>query len=106
MHGRLHEAHKIAALQSVKTLLKEARKYGGSVWLSSQEPSDFDDFVWANCGTSVSLCLGLDKDAAMFAKHLGDTSLTSELRDLSIGECYLRNTKHNPYVRFDIEEPI
>lgn len=52
------------------SLIKEARKYGLGLILSSQEARDFHPSVFANTGTLISLALE-DADATEMAKHLG-----------------------------------
>lgn len=64
------EAHKLCGDETVTSLIKEARKYGLGLILSSQETRDFHPSVFANTGTLISLALE-DADATEMAKHLG-----------------------------------
>ena len=75
----IDEAHKIANLPSLKLLLKEARAFGVSVLLSSQEARDFDDTVFSNSGTLISLKLSETKDSERVAMLLGGSNIKSEL---------------------------
>ena len=101
----IDEAHKVANLPATQSLLREARKYGASIWLSSQRPSDFDNTVRANCNTSIFFRLEDEADARSAATYLGAPDLKADLRQLKVGECFMRNTHHQPFVRLGVEAP-
>jgi len=66
------EAHRLIDERSpLNDLLRESRKYGTGVILSSQRPSDFSETVLANVGGILALQCRLDKDAMFVAKQLG-----------------------------------
>jgi type IV secretory pathway VirB4 component len=86
------EAHKIANLPGSATLLREARKYGTGVVLSSQRPGDFSETVLANVATKFLFRVNLRADAAICAKELLKApALTDEIMDLKVGECIMSN---------------
>ena len=66
------EAHRLIDDKSpLNDLLRESRKYGTGVVLSSQRPSDFSETVLANIGGIISFQCRLDRDAAFIAKQMG-----------------------------------
>ncbi len=66
------EAHRLLDERSpLNDLLRESRKYGTGVILSSQRPSDFSDTVLANIGGIISFQCRLDKDASFIGKQMG-----------------------------------
>lgn len=67
------EAHRLKYEKSSSTgqLLKEARKYGVGLILSTQDPVDFPDLVYNNIGGILSLQLTDPKYAKSVAEHLG-----------------------------------
>lgn len=66
----IDEAHKLCGDETIISLVKEARKYGLGLVLSSQETRDFHPSVFANTGTLIVLQLE-DADATVMSKHLG-----------------------------------
>jgi len=67
----IDEGHRLAYKESpLDHLLREARKYGVGVILSSQKPSDFTENVMANVGTMIALQCPLESDARFMAKQL------------------------------------
>ncbi|MBI4021346.1 MAG: ATP-binding protein [Candidatus Aenigmarchaeota archaeon] len=65
------EAHRLLYENSpLDRLLREARKYGTGIILSSQRPSDFSETVLANAGGILSLQCNLEKDAKFIGKQL------------------------------------
>jgi DNA phosphorothioation-dependent restriction protein DptH len=97
------EAHRVANLEAVKKLLKEARAFGAAVFLSSQEARDFDDFVFANAGSLLSLKLSETTDSEIVAKLLGGSReavvLADRLRNLPQFNVYWKNDQNTPYTR-------
>lgn len=66
------EAHRLLYDNSpLDRLLREARKYGAGIILSSQRPSDFSETILANAGGILSLQCNLEGDAKFMAKQMG-----------------------------------
>jgi hypothetical protein len=95
------EAHRLSYSKSpVDTMLREARKYGMGMILSSQSPHDFEPIVFANAATKISFRLPLEEDALFLSKqkpqgwslevflpHSGqDLFFVFKVRDLEIRE--------------------
>ena len=86
------EAHKIANLPATSVLLREARKFGCGVILSSQRPGDFSGDVLANVATRFVFKANSPADAKVSAKELlNDVSLMNTLLQLKLGECVMNN---------------
>ena len=64
----IDEAHKLCNDPKVTDLVKEARKYGLGLILSSQETRDFHPSIFANAGTQIVLALE-EADAGVIAKQ-------------------------------------
>ena len=104
----IDEAHKLCGDETVVSLVKEARKYGLGLILSSQETRDFHPSVFANTGTLVALSLE-EADATIMAKHLGLTDKSEQrlakdhiLRQAS-GEALIRSQHFLPYAQTRIK---
>lgn len=101
------EAHKVANLNEMTVLLKESRKYGCAVLLSSQEAKDFSDSIYSNVGTL--LCLGLNEtgNSEKIAKQLGSHSnfrdLAEKIRNLDNFQGYIKNNHYSPYSEIKVE---
>lgn len=69
----IDEAHRLKydKKSSIGQLLKEARKYGVGVVLSTQDPVDFTDLVYNNVGGILTLQITDPKYAKNIAQHLG-----------------------------------
>lgn len=69
----IDEAHRLKydKKSSIGQLLKEARKYGVGVVLSTQDPVDFTDLVYNNVGGILTLQITDPKYAKNIALHLG-----------------------------------
>jgi len=66
------EAHRLIDDKSpLNDLLRESRKYGTGVILSSQRPSDFSDTVLANVGGIIAFQCRLEKDAIFVGRQMG-----------------------------------
>ncbi|MBI4018864.1 MAG: ATP-binding protein [Candidatus Aenigmarchaeota archaeon] len=66
------EAHRLIDEKSpLNDLLRESRKYGTGVILSSQRPSDFSDTVLANVGGIIAFQCRLEKDAIFVGRQMG-----------------------------------
>lgn len=67
----IDEAHRLAYENSpLEPFLREARKYGVGVMLSSQRPTDFSESILANVSSIICLQCPLDKDARYMAQQL------------------------------------
>eukprot|EP00913_Durusdinium_trenchii_P028516 g26744.t1 len=103
----IDEAHKLCGDETIISLVKEARKYGLGLILSSQETRDFHGSVFANTGTLIALGLE-DADATVMAKHLGltDKKQQTGAKDLilsqSSGQALVRSQHFLPYAQIQI----
>ncbi len=91
----IDEAHRLKYEReaSAGQLLKEARKYGVGMLLSTQDPVDFTDVVYNNIGGIMSLQLTDPKYAKSIAEHLGGKVTWQNVKnDLS--------SKFSAYVKF------
>ncbi|MDB5776785.1 MAG: ATP-binding protein [Herbaspirillum sp.] len=102
------EAHKLCGDETVTMLIKEARKYGLGVILSSQETRDFHPSIFANTGTLIALALE-DADATVMARNLGlvDKSAQKAAKELILnqanGRALVRSQHFLPYAEIQIE---
>ncbi len=101
------EAHKIAKLDAMAILMKEARAYGVAVLLSSQEARDFDDAIFSNAGSLLVLKLSETRDSERVATMLGGAGegkeLGARIRALQPFRGFLKNDQLRPYVSVVIE---
>jgi hypothetical protein len=85
------EAHRVAAFQAVKTMIREGRSKGLSVVLATQQPLDLPAVVAANAQTKI--CFGLPDAtvATMAARKLEPTNprLPEQIRTLDRSEAYV-----------------
>ena len=99
----IDEAHRIANLEPVKLLVKEARAYGVGVFLSSQEARDFEDFVFSNAASLLALKLSETSDADRVARLLvgssGYRAISDELQSLPQFDGFFRNDHYRPFAR-------
>jgi hypothetical protein len=97
------EAHKLCGDETITTLVKEARKYGLGLILSSQETRDFHPSVFANVGTLIALQLE-ETDAAVMAKQIAgqDGPSMRQLKQRILGQTFpqgiVRSNHFQPYV--------
>ena len=98
------EAHKLAKLPCITTLLREARKFGVGVILSSQRANDFNDTIIANASTRFIFLQEL-KDDAIFAadKVLRNKELYGVLQRLKRGQCIFSNVS-SPSVQVEVSK--
>lgn len=102
------EAHKLCGDETITSLVKEARKYGLGLILSSQETRDFHPSIFANTGTLISLALE-DADASVMASHLGLTEKAEQkiakqiILDQASGQALIRSTHFKPYQQIMIQ---
>ena len=101
------EAHKLCGDETVTALIKEARKYGLGVILSSQETRDFHRSVFANTGTLIGLALE-EEDAGVMSKYMGLTDKTDQMRAKEMllyqanGQALVRSQHFLPYAQVQI----
>jgi DNA helicase HerA-like ATPase len=60
--------------QAIARIAKEGRKYGVSLGLISQRPSELSDSIISQCGTIIAFRMGNDRDQNFVAKVLPETS--------------------------------
>lgn len=102
------EAHKLCGDETITSLIKEARKYGLGLILSSQETRDFHPSIFANTGTLIGLALE-DADASVMANHLGLTEKAEQkiakqiILGQASGEALIRSTHFKPYHQIKIQ---
>ncbi|NVJ98949.1 MAG: DUF87 domain-containing protein [Alphaproteobacteria bacterium] len=80
-----------SARQSLERIAKEGRKYGVSLGLVSQRPSDLSEAVLSQCGTIVSMRMNNEKDRRYVADAMpeGGESFLSALPSLQNRECVI-----------------
>lgn len=102
------EAHKLCGDDTITSLIKEARKYGLGLILSSQETRDFHPSIFANTGTLICLALE-DVDATKMSLHLGITDKTQQkiAKDLILsqenGRALIRSQHFLPYAQVQMQ---
>ena len=102
------EAHKLCGDDTITSLIKEARKYGLGIILSSQETRDFHPSIFANTGTLICLALE-DVDAAKMSQHLGITDKNQQkmAKELILsqenGRALIRSQHFLPYAQVQIQ---
>jgi len=101
------EAHKLCGDDTITSLIKEARKYGLGIILSSQETRDFHPSIFANTGTLICLALE-DVDATKMSQHLGITDKNQQkmAKELILsqenGRALIRSQHFLPYAQVQI----
>lgn len=77
-----------ASRDSIERIAKEGRKYGVSLLLASQRPSEISDTIFAQCSNYVAMRLTNPNDLACVKKLLPDTlgDLINKLPSLKAGE--------------------
>ena len=102
----IDEAHKVTGHDVVRTLMREIRKFGGSLWLSSQMPGDFTDVIWDNAATTIFHTVAGVGSARTCSQILDNsTDMVEHLRDLPRGHAYVKNTQHSPWTRVQMDSP-
>lgn len=103
----IDEAHKLCGDETIISLVKEARKYGLGLILSSQETRDFHPSVFANTGTLIALGLE-DADATAMVRQLGliDKKQQTTAKELILsqgcGQALIRSQHFQPYSQIQI----
>lgn len=80
-----------ASKQSIEWIAKEGRKYGVTLLLSSQRPSEISETIFAQCNNFLALRLTNPNDQNYVKRLLPDTSgsLVEKMPSLKAGECIL-----------------
>jgi DNA helicase HerA-like ATPase len=80
-----------AARKVLERIAKEGRKYGVSLALVSQRPSDIAEGVLSQCGTIISMRLNNERDQACVRNAMpdGGRSFVDQIPALSKGECII-----------------
>lgn len=85
------DAADLRALDSFERIAKEGRKYGMSLLVVSQRPSDVSRTVLSQCNNFIALRLTNDQDQAVVKRLMPDSmeGLTAALPLLDVGEALL-----------------
>lgn len=96
------EAHRLIGEKTpLNDLLRESRKYGMGIILSSQRPSDFNEVILANIGTIVAFQCRYEKDAKFISKQMQiDAEKIIDLVD--VGVAYINFSSSNEYKKVKI----
>lgn len=80
-----------ASKQSIERIAKEGRKYGITLLLASQRPSEISETIFAQCNNFLALRLTNPNDQNYVKRLLPDTagSLVDKMPSLKAGECIL-----------------
>lgn len=83
-----HAAYR-ASRKSIERIAKEGRKYGLSLMVVSQRPSEVSETIFAQCNNFMSLRLTNDADQAYVRRLFPDNAnaITEILPNLAPGEC-------------------
>lgn len=89
-HAR-SDARLQSARKSLERIAKEGRKYGVSLGLVSQRPSDLSEAVLSQCGTILSMRMNNERDRHFVADAMpeGGASFLSALPSLQNRECVI-----------------
>ena len=80
-----------ASKLSIERIAKEGRKYGVTLLLSSQRPSEISETIFSQCSNFVAMRLTIPNDQNYVARLLPDTlgNLSDKLPTLAAGEALL-----------------
>ncbi|GFI33268.1 hypothetical protein IMSAGC013_04676 [Lachnospiraceae bacterium] len=80
-----------ASRESIERIAKEGRKYGVSLMLASQRPSEISETIFSQCNNFLSLRLTNPADQNYVKRLLPDTlgSIVDKMPVLRAGECLL-----------------
>lgn len=80
-----------SARRTIDRIAKEGRKYGVSLGLVSQRPSDISESILSQCGTIVSMRMNNERDAAFVASALpeGSEAFLDSISSLRNRECVI-----------------
>lgn len=87
----LDEAHRMAKDPTLPLLMKEGRKFGVSVVVSSQSVEDFHDDVLRNVGAKIIFRTNYpaSRKVAGLLRGRGDADLSPEIEKLGVGAAYV-----------------
>lgn len=88
---RQHNPRFDSARRTIDRIAKEGRKYGVSLGLVSQRPSDISESILSQCGTIVAMRMNNERDAAFVASALpeGSEAFLASISSLKNRECVL-----------------
>jgi DNA helicase HerA-like ATPase len=110
----LEEAHSYAgdathssAAKSIRTIVKEGRKYGIGALLSSQRPTEIDSTILSQCGTIFSMRMTNSKDRSCVSSVVSDDmeGILSSLPVLQTGEAIIVGQGVKFPIRAQIDPP-
>ena len=80
-----------ASRESIERIAKEGRKYGVSLLLASQRPSEISETIFSQCSNFIAMRLTNPNDQSFVRKLLPDTlgDLVDKMPSLKAGECLL-----------------
>lgn len=80
-----------ASKQSIERIAKEGRKYGVSLLLASQRPSEISETIFSQCNNFLAMRLTNPNDQNYVKRLLPDTlgNLVDKMPSLKAGECLL-----------------
>ncbi|MFR2551766.1 MAG: ATP-binding protein [Clostridioides difficile] len=80
-----------ASKESIERIAKEGRKYGISLLLASQRPSEISETIFSQCNNFLALRLTNPNDQSYVKRLLPDTlgNLAEKMSSLKAGECLL-----------------
>lgn len=80
-----------ASKESIERIAKEGRKYGVSLLLASQRPSEISETIFSQCNNFLALRLTNPADQNYVKRLLPDTlgSIVDKMSSLKAGECLL-----------------
>lgn len=80
-----------ASRESIERIAKEGRKYGVSLLLASQRPSEISETIFSQCNNFLALRLTNPADQNYVKKLLPDTlgNIADKMSSLKVGECLL-----------------
>lgn len=80
-----------ASKESIERIAKEGRKYGVSLLLASQRPSEISETIFSQCNNFLALRLTNPADQNYVKRLLPDTlgSIVDKMPSLKVGECLL-----------------
>ncbi|MBI5347540.1 MAG: ATP-binding protein [Candidatus Aenigmarchaeota archaeon] len=102
LYCMVDEAHRLLDMRSpLNDLLRESRKYGTGVVLSSQRPSDFSETVLANIGGIISFQCRFENDARFIGKQMSIDF--EEIKNLTkIGTSFVNFSSEQGYKKVKI----
>ena len=80
-----------ASKESIERIAKEGRKYGFSLLLASQRPSEISDTIFSQCSNLIAMPLTNSTDQSYVNRLLPDAmgSMMNKLPSLKVGEALL-----------------